>query len=61
MVGFGDVAFNARRKMLGSIPIHGKVAYHMRSVEYSGKRGSYSVQLLRKSKWPKQHITTESK
>ena len=61
MVGFGDVTFNARRNILGSIPVGGKNSYHLHSIGYSGQKGGYNVQLLRKSKWYAQYSIAESK
>ena len=55
----GDVTFNARRNILGSISLGGKIAYHLHSIEYSGQKGGYSAQLLRKSKWQAQYSTAE--
>lgn len=60
-IGPGDVRFNARRSILGSIPLEGKIAHHLHSIEYSGQKGSYSVQLLRKSKWPAKFKTKRGK
>ena len=53
--GEGDVTFNARRNILASISRKQKIAYHLHSIGYSGQKGDYSVQLLRKSKWLKQY------
>lgn len=59
--GSGDVTFNARRKILCSISLRGKVAYHLHSVGYSQKTGRESVQLLRKSRWHAQYKDVEGK
>lgn len=61
VVGHGDVTFNPRRNILGSIPVGAKTTYHLHSIEYCGQKGSYSVQLLRKSKWHAQYSTAEGK
>jgi len=45
------MSFNARRNILATISLGGKIAYHLHSIEYTGQKDSYSVQLLRKSKW----------
>ena len=50
-VGPVDMSFNARRNILATISLGGKIAYHLHSIEYTGQKDSYSVQLLRKSKW----------
>ena len=60
-VGDGSMAFNARRSLLGSIPVGGKIAYHLHSIGYSGQKGSYSAQLLRKSQWKAQYGTAAGK
>lgn len=55
VVGYGDLAYNSRRNLLASLPLQGKIAYHLHEIGYSGKNFSNSVNLLRKSKWHFQH------
>ena len=57
VVADGDVTFNARRNILGSICLQGKIAYHLHGIHYSGRTGGYSAQLFRKSKWHEQCST----
>lgn len=49
-VGGGDITFNARRNILGSVSVGGEIAYHLHNIEYPGQKGSPRVQLLRKSR-----------
>ena len=48
VTGFGDVAYNARRGLLGALPLERKVAYHLFSIGYSGQRSNYNTKLLKK-------------
>lgn len=52
--GDGDVTYNSRRGILGTIPCTRKMGFHLFSVGYSGQKGNYSVKLLKKSKWHSQ-------
>ena len=56
--GYGDVAYNPRRNILGAIPVGGKIAYHLYNFDNS-KVGN-SVKLTRKSKWHSQYNNGES-
>lgn len=60
MTGNGDVTYNARRNLLGAIPLNKQITYHLWDVAYSGQKSNYDVKLLRKSKWHSQQKTGES-
>ena len=51
------MTFNERRNILGSVFGGEKVGYRLHNINYSAQKGRYSVQLLRKSKWPAQYFT----
>lgn len=54
--GYGDLAYNSRRNIIGAMPIKGKVAYHLFSTQYSSHgKSRYDVKQLRKAKWPSQY------
>ena len=58
VTGHGDVTYNPRRGFLGSIPVGGKIAYHLYNVA-SSKAGSM-VLPLRKSTSHSQYSTNDS-
>lgn len=58
--GFGDVTYNSRRNILGSISLGGKISYHLYNIEYGGQKSNYCVKLLRKSKWHSEYSNNES-
>lgn len=49
--GFGDVAYNARRNILGVISLEEKSTYKLIDIGFSAQKNSYMVNLLKKSKW----------
>ncbi len=55
MVGFGDVTYNSRRSILGVIPVTGKIAYHLFSINTGASSTEEIVKLSRKSKWHSQN------
>ena len=54
------MTFNERRNILGSVSGVEKAGYRLHNINYSGQKGGYSVQLLRKSIWPAQYFTPTS-
>ncbi len=60
-VGFGDVTYNSRRSILGAIPVTGRIAYHLLTVDISASNADNIVKLSRKSKWDSQYSTKECK
>jgi len=51
--GEGDVIYNSRRSLLGTIPVKGKIEYHLYNFN-TGKAGNI-IKLIRKSKWRGYH------
>ena len=54
--GNGDIAYNARRKILGALPVRGKTLYHLFTVDTSTLSDGGAVKLCQKSKWHSQNI-----
>lgn len=46
------MSYNSRRNILGAVPLAGEMAYHLWNVGYSTKKSGYSVNLIKKAKWP---------
>ncbi len=59
-VGWGDVTYNYRRSILGAIPVGGRTAYHLFTIDTSTSNAGDIVKLNRKSKWHSQHSTDPS-
>mgnify|MGYP000913279474 FL=1 len=53
--GYGDVAFNPRRNILGAMCVKGKIAYQLYNFGTSKSDGI--VKLIRKTKWHSQYST----
>lgn len=47
-----DVVYNARRNLLGAIPLTKKVTCHLWNIEYSGQKKHHNVKLLKKVMYP---------
>lgn len=58
--GWGDVAYNMRRGILGGIPIGGRIAYHLFLVDENASRTDEIAKLCRKSKWHYQYRNASS-
>ena len=59
--GYGDMAYNSRRELLGAIPVHEKITYHLFDIGYEGKSNSYRAKLLRNTRWHPEHETVYTK
>ena len=57
MVGYGEVAYNPRRNILGAMCVKGKIAYHL--YNFASSRDGSIVKLIRKSKWHDQNTKKE--
>ena len=53
--GYGDIAYNSRRGILGAIPLHETISYHLFNVDSSASKTKDIVKLMRMSKWHSQH------
>ena len=60
-VGYGDLAYNAKRNLLGAISVSEKIAYHLFTVDTNSVNIKESVKLIRKSKWHSQYGNAECK
>ena len=47
--GSGDVTYNPRRNILGTIPVDGKLSYHLFGFEYEYLKTNYTAKLLKKA------------
>ena len=61
VTGQGDLAFNAKGHIIGAMPLQGKIAYHLFKVDRDNSKNSYSVNLVRKSKWHPRYGNSLSK
>ncbi len=59
VVGFGDVTYNSKRSILSAIPVTGRIAYHLFTIDTSASNAGVIVKLSRKSKWHSQYSTEE--
>ena len=57
VTGYGDVTYNPRRGFLGTIPVTGKIAYHL--YNFTTEKAGNIVKLIRKSKWHSQYNSKE--
>ncbi len=53
MTGNGAVTYNSRRNTLAAVPVTGRAAYHLFTIDKSSKTED-TVRLNRKSKWQRQ-------
>ncbi len=51
MVGNGDVTYNSRRSILGAIPVAGRIAYHLFTIDTGASNAGGIVKLNRKTRW----------
>ncbi len=59
VTGMGDVTYNPRRGILGAIPVAGRIAYHLFTINTGASNTKEIVKLNRKSKWHSQYSTQE--
>ncbi len=59
MVGYGDVTYNSRRSILGAIPVGGRIAYHLFTIDTSASNAGGIVKLNRKTRWSQHYSTQE--
>ncbi len=59
MVGPGDVTYNPRRSILGAIPVAGRIAYHLFTIDASASNAGSVVKLNRKTRWSQHYSTQE--
>ena len=58
--GLGDITYNSRRRILGAVPIYGKISYHLFNVDSNASKTKEIVKLIRKSKWHSQYSKHQS-
>ena len=56
VTGKRNVTYNARRGLLGTLPIGGKIAYHLFNIDAGFSKNENTIRICRKSKW---HIQYE--
>ena len=59
VTGFGDLAYNAKKNLLGAICVSNKTAYYLFSVNPNYSDAKDMVKLSRKSKWHSQYSQEE--
>ena len=55
--GTRDMTYNSRRNILGALPLHQKIAYHLFSIDAYASKTEDMVKLYTKSKWHTLHET----
>ena len=58
--GFGDIAYNSRRGILGAVPLKKEISYHLFNVGSNTAKTKDIVKLIRKSKWHSQYSNHQS-
>ena len=58
--GFGDITYNSRRGILGTVPLCEETLYHLFNVDSHASKTKDIVKLIRKSKWHSQQSNHQS-
>lgn len=58
VTGYGDITYNSRRGILGTISVSGKISYHLYTIDTNPSQMNNSVKLCRKSKWHPEYSTS---
>lgn len=51
VTGFGDVAYNSRRGILGAVAAEREIGLHLWNIGYCGQKSNFEVKLLKQMKW----------